>query len=109
MIRRYIAWRNRNARDERLREIVNRANVACCGTSDQRGSRTWRRAKVRSQRSSGVQFEVELVDLLQRGRHLQAAGLRQRDPLQQPQVAYHSRAWSGQGSPWWNPPRAAAA
>jgi DNA-directed RNA polymerase subunit RPC12/RpoP len=28
MIRRYIAWQNRNARDERLREIVNRANVA---------------------------------------------------------------------------------
>jgi transposase len=28
MIRRYIARRNRNARDERLREIVNRANVA---------------------------------------------------------------------------------
>ena len=28
MIRRYIAWRNRNARDERLRAIVNRANVA---------------------------------------------------------------------------------
>ena len=28
MIRRYIAWRNRHARDEALREIVNRANVA---------------------------------------------------------------------------------
>jgi hypothetical protein len=28
MIRRYIAWRNRNAHDQRLREIVNRANVA---------------------------------------------------------------------------------
>jgi transposase len=28
MIRRYIAWRNRHARDERLRELVNRANVA---------------------------------------------------------------------------------
>jgi hypothetical protein len=28
MIRRYIAWRNRNAHDKRLREIVNRANVA---------------------------------------------------------------------------------
>ena len=28
MIRRYIIWRNRNAHDERLREIVNRANVA---------------------------------------------------------------------------------
>jgi hypothetical protein len=28
MIRRYIAWRNRNARDRRLSEIVNRANVA---------------------------------------------------------------------------------
>ena len=28
MIRRYIAWRNRNARDRRLGEIVNRANVA---------------------------------------------------------------------------------
>jgi transposase len=28
MIRRYINWRNRNAHDERLREIVNRANVA---------------------------------------------------------------------------------
>jgi transposase len=28
MIRRYIAWRNRHAHDERIREIVNRANVA---------------------------------------------------------------------------------
>ena len=28
MIRRYLAWRNRHAQDERLREIVNRANVA---------------------------------------------------------------------------------
>jgi hypothetical protein len=28
MIRRYIAWRNRNANDRALRELVNRANVA---------------------------------------------------------------------------------
>jgi hypothetical protein len=28
MIRRYIAWRNRNAHDRRFREIVNRARVA---------------------------------------------------------------------------------
>lgn len=28
MIRRYIAWRNRNAKDESLRELVKRANVA---------------------------------------------------------------------------------
>ena len=28
MIRRYIAWRNRHARDRRLGEVVNRANVA---------------------------------------------------------------------------------
>jgi transposase len=28
MIRRYIAWRNRNAHDRALRELVNRANVA---------------------------------------------------------------------------------
>jgi transposase len=28
MIRRYIAWRNRNADDQRLRDIVKRANVA---------------------------------------------------------------------------------
>jgi hypothetical protein len=28
MIRRYVAWRNRNARDRRLGEIINRANVA---------------------------------------------------------------------------------
>jgi transposase len=28
MIRRYLIWRNRNAHDERLRQIVNRANVA---------------------------------------------------------------------------------
>lgn len=27
MIRRYIAWRNRNAHDRRFREIVNRAKV----------------------------------------------------------------------------------
>ncbi|MER7820818.1 transposase, partial [Streptomyces sp. NPDC057684] len=26
--RRYIIWRNKHAADERLREIVNRANVA---------------------------------------------------------------------------------
>lgn len=28
MIRRYIIWRNKNAADERLRNLVNRANVA---------------------------------------------------------------------------------
>jgi transposase len=28
MIRRYIAWRNRNTRDQRLHEIVKRAKVA---------------------------------------------------------------------------------
>jgi hypothetical protein len=28
MIRRYIIWRNRHAADERLREVVKRANVA---------------------------------------------------------------------------------
>ena len=28
MIRRYIAWRNRNTRDRRLGKIINRANVA---------------------------------------------------------------------------------
>jgi hypothetical protein len=28
MIRRYIVWRNKHAADERLREIVGRANVA---------------------------------------------------------------------------------
>ena len=28
MIRRYIAWRNRNAHNRQLREIVNRENVA---------------------------------------------------------------------------------
>jgi hypothetical protein len=28
MIRRYISWRNRNAHDKRLREIVDRPNVA---------------------------------------------------------------------------------
>ncbi|MER6378930.1 transposase, partial [Streptomyces sp. NPDC021749] len=27
-IRRYIIWRNKHAADERLREVVNRANVA---------------------------------------------------------------------------------
>ncbi|MEU3342467.1 transposase, partial [Streptomyces sp. NPDC001276] len=27
-IRRYIIWRNKHATDERLREVVNRANVA---------------------------------------------------------------------------------
>ena len=27
-IRRYIAWRNRNAKDKTLRELVKRANVA---------------------------------------------------------------------------------
>jgi hypothetical protein len=28
MIRRYIIWRNRHAHDEKLRELVKRANVA---------------------------------------------------------------------------------
>lgn len=28
MIRRYIIWRNKHAADERLREVVDRANVA---------------------------------------------------------------------------------
>jgi hypothetical protein len=28
MIRRYIRWRNRNAHDRALRELVKRANVA---------------------------------------------------------------------------------
>jgi len=28
MIRRYIHWRNRNAHDKTLRELVKRANVA---------------------------------------------------------------------------------
>jgi hypothetical protein len=28
MIRRYIAWRNRNAKDKALRELAKRANVA---------------------------------------------------------------------------------
>jgi hypothetical protein len=28
MIRRYIIWRNNHAHDERLRIIINRANVA---------------------------------------------------------------------------------
>jgi hypothetical protein len=28
MIRRYIHWRNRNAHDQTLRELVKRANVA---------------------------------------------------------------------------------
>jgi len=28
MIRRYIAWRNRHARDVRLQTVVNRAKVA---------------------------------------------------------------------------------
>ncbi|MFG2986840.1 transposase, partial [Streptomyces sp. NPDC048258] len=27
-IRRYIIWRNKHAADERLQEVVNRANVA---------------------------------------------------------------------------------
>ena len=28
MIRRYIIWRNKHVTDQRLREVVNRANVA---------------------------------------------------------------------------------
>ncbi|MEU2209449.1 transposase, partial [Streptomyces hygroscopicus] len=27
-IRRYIIWRNKHATDERLRKVVNRANIA---------------------------------------------------------------------------------
>jgi hypothetical protein len=33
MIRRYIIWRNNHAYDQRLRRFIDRANVACCGTS----------------------------------------------------------------------------
>ncbi len=33
MIRRYIIWRNRHADNRRLCAVVNRANVACHGTS----------------------------------------------------------------------------
>ncbi|GGU94015.1 hypothetical protein GCM10010211_71350 [Streptomyces albospinus] len=33
VIRRYISWRNKHAADERLRAVVDRANVARCGTS----------------------------------------------------------------------------
>nr|WP_244943148.1 transposase [Streptomyces inhibens] len=33
VIRRYIIWRNKHAANERLREVVDRANVARCGTS----------------------------------------------------------------------------
>jgi hypothetical protein len=33
IIRRYIIWCNNHAYDERLRRIVDRANVARCGTS----------------------------------------------------------------------------
>jgi hypothetical protein len=33
MIRRYLIWRNTHARDERLRRIVDRANIALSGTS----------------------------------------------------------------------------
>jgi hypothetical protein len=38
MIRRYIAWRNRHADNEKLRAITIRANVACRGTSSQGGA-----------------------------------------------------------------------
>ena len=33
MIRRYIIWRNNHAYDQRLRQVIARANVAWCGTS----------------------------------------------------------------------------
>src|SRR5262249_33494172 len=33
MIRRYIAWRNRHAKDKALHEVITRANVASRGTS----------------------------------------------------------------------------
>ncbi|GFE13204.1 hypothetical protein Sgleb_12510 [Streptomyces glebosus] len=39
MIRRYIIWRNHHADDKYLRAVVDRANVARCGTSF---SSTWR-------------------------------------------------------------------
>jgi transposase len=29
MIRRYIRWRNRHAHDQKLNDVINRANVAC--------------------------------------------------------------------------------
>lgn len=32
MIRRYIIWRNRHADDQRLQEVVDRANVASRST-----------------------------------------------------------------------------
>jgi hypothetical protein len=33
MFRRYIIWRSKHAADERLREVVNRAEVAGRGTT----------------------------------------------------------------------------
>jgi len=37
MIRRYIIWRNKNAADERLREVITRANVVWCGITSPDG------------------------------------------------------------------------
>nr|WP_254076267.1 transposase [Streptomyces sp. P3] len=39
MIRRYIIWRNKHATDDRLREVVYRANAAWCGTRKLRSDR----------------------------------------------------------------------
>ncbi|MHC6215256.1 hypothetical protein [Rhodococcus ruber] len=43
MIRRYITWRNKPAADERLHEIVDRANIASYGTgrSHNEDTLTW--------------------------------------------------------------------
>ncbi|GLW71002.1 hypothetical protein Kpho02_33010 [Kitasatospora phosalacinea] len=46
VIRRYVIRRNRHAADERLREVVSRANVAWCGTS--RGAVPGRRCAFRT-------------------------------------------------------------
>ena len=41
MIRCYIIWRNNHAYDQRLRRFVDRANVACYGTSVPRLKFRW--------------------------------------------------------------------
>jgi hypothetical protein len=62
----------------------------------------WRQVEGAQPALQRVQFQVELVDLAQRGRDLQAAGLSNASCSSQPRVAWVSRAWSGQGRPWWN-------
>lgn len=75
MIRRYIIWRNKHAADTRLREVVNRANVACSGTQEHAGEHPGRHKRTERDDplASGSAREDE-PDAVQRGEQVSGEG-----------------------------------